>query len=118
MKKFKVTVTRVDEYIIEIDESIYNEEWKKSFEEHFFDVDRLERVAVHLAQFQARLSDHSFIEGFGHVNRDGRLPFSSEDYDSNSNWLPLDKRRKAAPGLNIIIEDEDNNIECEVAEIK
>lgn len=118
MKRFHVTVTRTDEYIIEVDEAIYNEEWKKDFEEHFFNVRTLEDVASHLAQYQARFSDHDFIEGFGYVKRDGKLPFSLADYDGYGDLLPRSKRRRPVPGLNIIIKSEDNQIEIDVEEIK
>ena len=55
MKKFKCTVTRTDEYEIEIDENIINEEWMEHFRSYMYDFDSLSEHAEHLAQFQARL---------------------------------------------------------------
>lgn len=132
MKKIRVEVKRTDTYVVEIDESIYNEEWYDDFKKHFHDIADhtdvvsdpdenlknaiLEGIAIDLSQQQARLgSDTSsgFIEGFGYVTRDGEVPFGREDYE-NGELLPPEKRRKPAPGLNIIIESEDFDIEFEI----
>lgn len=111
--KFKVTVTRTDEYIIELDENIYNEAWLADFSKVFYDFN-IREVAEHLAQFQARFgSVHDFIEGFGYVTRNGKLPFGNADFDANGNWLPEDQRRQPAPGLNIVILSEDEDLEIE-----
>ena len=117
MKKFKCTVTRTDEYEIEIDENIYNEEWMENFRSYMYDFDSLEEHAEHIAQFQARLGEHVFIEGYGYVKRDGNLPYGSEDFDKNGNWLPESERRQPAKGLNIIRISEDNDCDVEVEEI-
>ena len=53
MKKFKCTVTRTDEYEIEIDENIINEEWMEHFRSYMYGFDELSEHAEHLAQFQA-----------------------------------------------------------------
>lgn len=116
MKKFHVTVTRTDEYIIEVDENIYNEEWKEAFGNFFWPIEHLKSIAEHLAIHQARNRNYSFIEGYGDVTRNGKLPLSN-DYDEKGDLLPEDKRRKPSPGLNIVIIDEDNEFETEVEEI-
>lgn len=79
-------------------------------------VENLEEVAKHLAQMQARFGV-SFIEGFGHVKRNGKLMFGFEDFDEKGDWLPEDKRRQPAPGLNIFIDSEDDDIEFNITEI-
>lgn len=118
MKKFQVTVTRVDTYIIELDEQIINDAWRADFEKHFWKVPDLKDVAEHLATNQARFGQKDgFMEGFGYVKRDGALPYSFKDIDSKGNPLPDSARRKAAAGINIIIDDEDNDIEAEVITI-
>ena len=122
MKKYKVEVTRRDEYIIEIDESIYEDpKWKEAFESVFWEVDDTSEIAEHLAKQQARFGSNgescSHLEGFGYVTRNGELPFSSIDFDEKGNWLPEDKRRQPVQGLNIVIVDEDSDIECETTEM-
>jgi hypothetical protein len=112
MKRIRIEVVRTDEYIIEVDESVYNDEFMKDFRENFYPLHDTEDLAKHLAQYQARFGKgDGFIEGFGYVKRDGELPFSLKDFDEKGNWLPVEKRRQAAPGLNIVIEDEDNEID-------
>ena len=118
MKKFKCTVTRTDEYEIEIDESIINEEWMEHFRTYMYNFNELSEHAEHLAQFQARLgSEYDFIEGYGYVKRDGKLPYSHEDFDKNGNWLPEAERRQPAPGININIISEDDECEVDVEEL-
>jgi hypothetical protein len=117
VKKFKCTVTRVDEYIIELDETILNEEFNKEFREYFYNFYDLEDHARFFAQFQARFDDESFIEGYGHITRDGKLPFSGSDFDANGNWKPEDERRKPFAGVNIITTDNAEECDVEVTEI-
>lgn len=130
MKKIRVEVKRVDTYVIEIDEQVYNETWHDDFKEYMYDLPDMDGVesdpeenmesaiheglAINLASFQARNGEHVFIEGFWYVKRNGELPYSREDFDKDGNWLPEEKRRKPAEGLNIVIESEDNEIECEI----
>ena len=118
MKKFKCTVTRTDEYIIELDEAVLDENWMSNFRTYMYDYHRLEEHAEHLAQVQARIGEHSFIEGYGDVNRNGGLIFDHQDYDTEGNLLPEDQRRQAAKGINIKIVSEDEDCEVEVEEVK
>ena len=119
MRKFTVVVTRTDEYEIEVDDTIYNDAWRADFKKSFWPVSGPRDVACNLAGHQARHgSGDSFIEGYGEVTRDGKLPYSPADFDKKGKLLPEDKRRQAVPGLNIIIVDEDNDIEFDVTEIK
>ena len=130
MKKIRVEVTRTDTYVIEIDEQIFTKEWHDQFKESFYTLPDFyavksdpeedlesaihEGLAINIAMFQARMGDHDFIEGFGYVKRNGKLPYGREDFDEKGDWLPEDKRRQPADGLNIIIESEDSEIECEI----
>ena len=112
MKKFKCTVTRVDEFVVELDENILNEEFNKEFREYFYNFYDLEDHAKMMAQFQARFGDDSFIEGYGHILRDGKLPFSMSDFTPDGNWKPENERRHPFIGINIVTAD--NNEECDV----
>jgi hypothetical protein len=130
MKRIRVEVTRTDTYVIEIDEQIYNTEWHDQFKEVMFTLPDFygvksdpeedleaaihEGLAINLATFQARMGDYAFVEGYGYVKRNGELPYGRDDFDENGNWLPEDQRRQPAEGLNIIIESEDSEIECEI----
>lgn len=118
MKKFKCTVTRVDEYKIEIDENIINDEWMEHFRSYMYDYYELSEHAEHLAQFQARIGDQDFIEGYGHVKRNGKLLYSREDYDESGKRLPESECRQPAPGINIKVVSEDNDCEVDVEEVE
>lgn len=117
IRKFKCTVTRTDEYVIELDENILNEEWMEHFRSYMCDYNTLEEHAENIAQFQARFGEHTFLEGYGNVTRNGKLPFSFEDYDEKGNILPEDQQRKPAAGININILSEDNACDVDVEEI-
>ena len=118
MKKFKCTVTRVDEYVIELDENVLNEEFNKEFREYFYNFHDLEDHAKMFAQYQARIGDDdSFIEGYGHVLRDGKLPFSFADFDKDGAWKPEDERRKPFVGVNIVTIHNPEECDVEVEEI-
>ncbi len=106
MKKFKCTVTRVDEYVVEFDENIINEEWIEELREYMYSFTTLKEHAEHLAQFQARFG-HTFIKGYGAVKRNNETPYPYNEMGVSEDELAIN--------INIISEDE--NCEVEVEEI-
>lgn len=108
MKKFQVQVTRIDEYEIEIDENIINDEWIKNFESYMWDVDEdwpHEDLAKHIGQMRARFGSHQFIEGFGYI------PAEHE--------YVLDKEKESlAEGFKMKVISEDEEIEIDAREIE
>lgn len=107
MKKFKCTVTRVDEYEIEFDENIINEEWMREFRGFMYSFATLKEHAEHLAQFQARFGDYAFIEGYGAIKRNNEISYPYKIEELSEDELAIN--------INIISEDE--NCEVEVEEI-
>lgn len=105
MRKFKVKVERVDEYEIEFDENIINEEFMESYKEYFSDIDTLEEHAENIAIFRARFGERH-IEGYGNPMVNGRLPFMVKEEDVQK-------------GINIkvISEDDFNDMSVETEEI-
>ena len=105
MKKFRVKVERMDEYEIEIDENIINEEFIENYKEYFSDIDTLEEHAENIAIFRARFGER-FIEGYGNLMVNGRLPF-------------MVKEKDVEKGINIkvISEDDFYNMYTEVEEV-
>ncbi len=110
MKKFKCTVTRVDEYEIEFDEEVINDEFIKEYAEYFADYETLEEHAENLAQYQARFGS-AFMEGYGVVKKNGKIPYpyNTKEYEG--------KISKEELGINIKIISEDNDCDVEVEEI-
>lgn len=103
MKKFKVTVEREDEYIVEFDDSI-NEEWMEEFRQFFYDIYSLEEHAEHIAQFRSRFGER-FIEGYGRILENGKKPLFSSDDELNK-------------AINIKVISEDDRISTNVEEVK
>ena len=110
IRKFKGTVTRVNEYEIEIDDSIYTPEYLKAWEKSFYDApeisDFVEHLAGTLTQYE---NDHrSQMEGFGIVRcfySNGTPAYASAD-------------DKYVNGLKVIIVQEDNSdMEIDIDEI-
>ena len=103
MKKFKTTVTRTEEYIIEFDENIINEEWMDDFRKHFYKYHTLKDHAKHIAQIRARAGE-GFIEGYGNTMVNGKPPWwNTKDYEK---------------AINIKVVSEDKDCEVEGEEIK
>lgn len=74
MKKFKCTVTKTDEYIIEIDENKINEEWMEDFRGYMYSsFYEYEDHAEHLAQLMFEQGE-GFYEGYGRVKINGKEP--------------------------------------------
>ncbi len=105
MKKFKVTVERTNEYEIEFDEDIINQEFMDSYKEFFSDINTLEEHAENIAVFRARFGER-FIEGYGNPMVNGRLP-----------WMVEEKDAQKGINIKVISEDDFYNMDIEVEEI-
>lgn len=99
MKKFRCTVTRVDEYEIEIDDSILNEKWMADFRDIFYGFYTYKEHAVQIAQMRARFN-RSFIEGYGAPLINHEKPCFIDKEELNE-----------AININILSEDDDCDVE-------
>ena len=108
MNKFKVTVTRVDEYEIEVDENVWNEQALEQWSKVFWDCVDTEQVAKDLAVAYMR-TDSRFIEGYGWVKELRK--------DGTEKGLLLPEGKEYAAGLTIkpLSFDEDYQTEIEKA---
>ncbi len=104
IRKFKVEVVRTDVYEVEIDDTIFTEEFRKEWAKSFTCLDELEDVAKLICIKQMR-DPNEHKEGFGYVNVDGELPWHL-------------KNKTATKGLNIIELEVDENYTTEAKEIK
>ncbi|RXZ77975.1 hypothetical protein EBB07_28360 [Paenibacillaceae bacterium] len=104
MKRYLCKVQRTDEYIVELDESVLDEEWMKGYREYFADLHDLEEHAENIAQYRARFGER-YIEGYGVPLNDGKKP-----------WFANDKEVNRA--INIKIISEDSECEVDVSEMK
>lgn len=71
-KKYTVEVTRVDEYEIEIDDSIWTDEKIADWSDSFFETDedsRQEDFVKHLAESMTHQDIKEGLEGFGYVKQ-------------------------------------------------
>lgn len=120
MAKFKVTVTRVDEYEIEIDENVWDEKALEDWSGVFHPVSDAEDVAKDFAVAWMRNEDKYFIEGYGYVkefDQSGNLkgvPYRDEKGEF-AYPLPEDSYTK---GISIVALSQDEDYETEVQELE
>jgi len=110
IKKFNVKVVVEKEYEISIDDEKYNEKFFEDYSIVFHTIDCLEDVVKDLASYQAKYgTEDTFIEGYGHVPRDYKIPrkgiLIGEDLKTIIKGTEL---KTLAQGLNIqLVDDED-----------
>lgn len=100
MRKFECRVIREEEYEVEFNEEVCNEEWMEEFRKSFYSFHTLEEHAEHIAQFRARFGKR-FIEGYGIPLENDRVPY----------WADVKQVNHA---INIKVTSEDNNITVDV----
>lgn len=115
MQKFKVTITRIDEYEISIDETVWTPEELKNWSKSFYPTENTKELAKHVAGaiFHSGSGD-GFMEGFAIVKqlRNDNTPMFQMHHGKKV--LEEDYTK----GLLAKIIDENEDIEFEVEEIK
>ncbi|MFW0737603.1 hypothetical protein [Flavobacterium sp. T12S277] len=116
LRKYKVEVTRIDEYEIEIDDAIYTNEVIEQWSESFFETDedcRQEDFAKHLAKGLTRGGIKDGLEGFGFVKQKFHKMPVGELLTQYSSGLKKVTEEEYSPGLfvNIICHDDDYETE-------
>lgn len=120
MAKFKVTVTRVDEYEIEIDENVWDEKALEDWSSVFHPVSDAEDVAKNFAVAWMRNEDKYFIEGYGYVkefDQSGNLKGVPYRDEKGEFAYPLPEDRYAK-GISIVALSQDEDYETEVEELE
>ncbi|GLO66228.1 hypothetical protein [Oceanobacillus kimchii] len=100
MRKFECRVVREDQYEVEFDEAVCNEEWMEEFRKSFYDFYTLEDHAEHIAQCRAR-HGRGIIEGYGVPLENGKAPY----------WAD---RRQINYAINIKVISEDNDVNVDI----
>lgn len=103
MKKFKCTVERTDEYIIEFEENVINDDFLKGFSSYITHVSDHSELAEHIASFRARFGE-GFIEGIGRPLQNGKRP-------------PFADETELIQAINIKVISEDSDCSIDVEEI-
>ena len=107
MQKFRVELTRTDEFEIEIDEEIFNEKELKNWSDVFHTVDNLQEFVVYLVELMARFGLENFHEGFGKLHRVNSAG-KSLDYLDEGEYIK---------GILVKIISEDSQCETDCTEI-
>jgi hypothetical protein len=110
MKKFKVTVTRVDEYEVHIDEEIWTPGLLKEWESTFWDLpDGLQSLAESVGHALILSGFNNFHEGFGYLKE-------LDDAGEPEWWTTLKKDSDLSQGI-AVKTNYSEDIEKEVDEI-
>ncbi|MBD8349378.1 hypothetical protein [Dysgonomonas sp. HGC4] len=114
MKKYSIDAVRTDNYIVEIDESVWTQAALEGWGSVFFDMDDTKELAEHIAYLVMREGYQKFLEGFGY------LYTQDEDGRHLKQWARNEKGVLAevidfSPGvkLTIISADDDYTFETE-----
>lgn len=67
MEEFKIEVIKTDEFLVQVDPEIWNEEARENWSKSFWDLENNEDVAKSLAEAVSRKGLDEFYEGFGYV---------------------------------------------------
>ena len=84
LKKFTVEVTRTDEYEIEIDTDVWNQERIDQYSESFSEVEDIDDIVMEVARGISHQGKNKFIEGFGFVKQKAHR---SEPGDLNTQYF-------------------------------
>ncbi len=115
MKRFNARPQRTDEYIIEIDENVWNDDALKEWGNVFWELDGIEDLVEAIAMSLLRDGYERFIEGFGYLYTMRRGGYHLKQYEH----VDGDFREvtEFAKGIKVTIVSEDDEFECEVEEI-
>lgn len=117
MIKYNVQAIRTDEYIVEIDETVWTPEALESWSSVFTDIENTEELAEHITFLLMRFGYERFIEGFGYIqtqNSDG-YQYSQFERDDKGNMVTV---TEFSAGIKVTIISEDDEYSFETEEIK
>lgn len=117
LKKYKVEVTRVDEYEITIDDSIYTDEVIEQWSESFFETEedeRLEDFVKHLAKGITCAGKAEPLEGFGFVKQKFHSMEDGDLLDQCKAEMKKVTEEDYSPGLLVNIISFDDEYETEI----
>ncbi|MEI2465113.1 hypothetical protein [Niallia taxi] len=100
MKSYHCRVEKVDKYIVELDETVFTEEWMEAFRQVWFPYYTLEQHAEHISYMRSVYGMRD-IEGYGIPLENGELPNWADEKDVNK-------------AINIKVISEDDNIDIDV----
>lgn len=91
--KFKCIVIRTDEYLVEIDEKLYDEKKMEEFRNQFYQFTDLKDHARHISQLRARFHFQRFFEGYGVIKINGEIPDHREGafVEPAINLIPIEE---------------------------
>jgi hypothetical protein len=121
IKKYKIEVTRVDEYEIEIDDAIYTDEVIEQWSEGFYETNedtRQEDFVKHLANGLTSGGIKEAMEGFGFVKQKFHKMPADELLTQYSSGFKKVTDVDYSPGLLVNVISYDDDYETEVISVE
>lgn len=116
MKKYNINAIRTDEYIIEVDENVWNQEALDIWNSVFGGCDTLQELAEHISFLILRFGYERFLEGFGYLyvqSEDGRQKTLFKRDDAGKCVIVTE----FAEGIKVTIISEDDEYDFETKEL-
>lgn len=114
--KNKIEVIRTDEYLVQIDKSVWTEEALADWSSVFWDVDNCDEMSKVVASTICQNGLNRFHEGFGYIkafNKDGSESIQYQKNDLGE-WEEV---KEFVAGITITIISEEEDIETQIIEI-
>lgn len=114
IKKYTVEVTRVDEYEIEIDTDVWNQELIQQFNDSIYESENAEDIAKHLAVSISSQGKAEWMEGFGYVKQRFHRMEDGELFDQYKSGRVKVSEDDYYPGLKVEINAYDEDLVAEI----
>ena len=117
LKKFRVEVVRTDEYEIEIDDSVYTDEFIEQWSESFQDTEedsRQQDFVKHLAGSITCTGKKEFLEGFGFIKQRFHSMDTDDFLTQYSKGFTKVTEEEYSPGIKVEIINYDEDYEIEI----
>jgi len=104
MKKFAVTATRTDNYIVQIDPTVWTETELQSWARYFYPVDNLDDLAEHIASSIMNGQPGDAFDGFGYI----------ETFNATGKRYDAHKNRNYCAGIKVFINSHSDDFEYDI----
>lgn len=114
MKKFRLEITRTDEYHFDVDENIWDEAALKDYSNTFSTVETIPDLLENLAFQVMRFGSDKFYEGFGYVRE---IDHNGKDVKQYGNDHIELKESDYCQGITMTLVSEDDEFDYDTKEI-
>ena len=116
MKKYDIQAIRTDQYIVEIDETVWTPEALEGWSAVFIPIENTQELAEHIVFLLMRFGYEKFLEGFGYIQTQNEDGYQYSQFERNEAGN-ITKVTEFADGIKATIISEDDEYSFETEEI-